>query len=234
LCLRKSVFVAAGCMILGLYWRMKYRDTMNEYIIRNAVQELLRGELVPDEEILWVDQPDPSVIFTNADIFLVPFSVFWGGFAVFWECAALFMPRISNHGMSAPLTPFPLFGLPFVLIGFYFIFGRFIYKKWKKQHTYYAVTNKRAIILSDTNRGNIKAIRINTLQGLSRNMRSDGHGSISFGEKSGYPLNYGNTGLDFFSSAYGEPPLTFYDIKNAGTVYELVNKLMYEKDPGKS
>jgi len=206
---------------------------MNEYTIRNAVNELLQGEIVPDEEILWVGQPDPAVIFTNADIFLVPFSILWGGFAVSWECSALFMPVVSNHGTSFPLIIFPLFGLPFVIIGLYITFGRFIYKKWKKQHTYYAITNKRAIILSDSRRGNIRAVRIDTLQGLSRNMRSDGHGSITFGEKSGYPLSYGNTGLDFFGSQYGEPPLTFYDIKNASSVYELVNKLMYEKDPGK-
>ena len=33
-------------------------------------QDLLKGE-----KILWAGQPDPDILFSNADIFLVPFSL---------------------------------------------------------------------------------------------------------------------------------------------------------------
>lgn len=36
---------------------------------------------------------------------------------------------------------------------------------------------------------------------------------------------YGNTGMDFFGSFGGVDILTFYDIKDADKVYELVSEL---------
>lgn len=207
---------------------------MQEYIIRNIVQDLLRGEMVPDEEILWTGQPDPTVVFTSADVFLVPFSIIWAGFALFWELAVLLLPLLpsgANNAVRAPLFGFSLSGIPFIFVGFYITIGRFMYKKWKKKHTFYVVTNKRAMVLHDNRKGSVKAVRIDKLPSLSRDMRSDGHGTITFGDKSGFGNWYANTGMDFFSRAYGEPSVVFYDVSNANRIYELVNGLMYGKDP---
>src|SRR3954471_6987431 len=76
------------------------------------------------ERLLWVGAPDPAVRFTAADGFLVPFSLMWGGFAIFWEAAAF-----------AGGTPFffKLWGIPFVLVGVYFIAGRFVVKARRKR-----------------------------------------------------------------------------------------------------
>ena len=67
------------------------------------MNELLNDELLKDEQILWSGQPETSVVFTNADIF-VPFSLLWGGFAVFWELMALstgiiqdIRPQLFSH-----------------------------------------------------------------------------------------------------------------------------------------
>jgi hypothetical protein len=77
---------------------------------RSRVLPLLRQ----GEQLLWVGQPGPRVRFTGADAFPVPFGVLWGGFAVVWEVMAITSVR-------QPL--FIIWGIPFVLVGLYFISG---------------------------------------------------------------------------------------------------------------
>ena len=102
----------------------------------NDAWNRLRPLLRQGEQLRWVGQPDPQVRFAAADLFLVPFSVMWGGFAVFWELGVI----VSG----APIY-FALFGIPFVLIGLYFIFGRFIYKMRRKLTTVYGLTDSRIL-----------------------------------------------------------------------------------------
>jgi hypothetical protein len=85
----------------------------------------LEPHLVHDECVLSTGRPDPAKHFTKADVFAIPFSLMWGGFAIFWEAAAL---------ASGP-SFFAFFGLPFVAIGLYMIFGRFIYKARLKRRS---------------------------------------------------------------------------------------------------
>jgi hypothetical protein len=76
------------------------------------------------------------VYFTAADGFLVPFSLVWCGFAIFWFVGAL---RTAGIGFAA-------FGLIFVAIGLYFVFGRFLHKAHQKRITAYAITDRRVIV----------------------------------------------------------------------------------------
>ena len=56
--------------------------------------------------------------------------------------------RRQSLGLTGgPLAPpvFAVFGVPFVILGLYFIFGRFVYQRWAKQNTYYALTNPAGV-----------------------------------------------------------------------------------------
>jgi hypothetical protein len=183
---------------------------------------LFKDEILKDEKILWSGQPETSVIFTNADIFLIPFSLLWGGFSIFWEVGVL-----STKGKSGQGAPFffPLFGIPFVLIGLYFIFGRFIYKNFKKKRTYYALTNKRVIILTNTFGKNVQAEFIDRIASMNKTVRANGIGTIRFGSSNLMFTMYGNTGMDSFGSFYGQDVPVFYDIKDVNKVYDIVNGL---------
>ncbi len=44
----------------------------------------VQPELTSGESVLWAGQPNPRVIFHRDDLYLIPFSVLWGGFAIFW------------------------------------------------------------------------------------------------------------------------------------------------------
>src|SRR5207248_9093079 len=67
-----------------------------------AIKEQFRDELLRDEQVLWVGQPDPRVLFVGADILLIPFSIMFCGFALFWEAGVL----ASTGRQGAPPTFF--------------------------------------------------------------------------------------------------------------------------------
>lgn len=189
------------------------------------MNQLFQEELLKDETVLWTGQPEPKVLFTKADIFLIPFSLLWAGFAIFWEVTAIIMlvPSEVSRGNS-PIF-FPIFGAFFVIVGLYFVFGRFIYKILRKKHTYYAVTDRRVIILTQMHGRNIQAAFIDAIPSINVSSRADGIGSVTFGAPNPWGPGYGNTGMDFFTPFSGGGVPTFYDIKDARKVYELVNDL---------
>jgi hypothetical protein len=45
----------------------------------------VQPELLSGESIVWAGQPNTRVIFHKQDLYMVPFSLLWGGFAIFWE-----------------------------------------------------------------------------------------------------------------------------------------------------
>ena len=102
------------------------------------------GLLDRDEVILWQGRPSGAVVVRGSDIFESVFGLFFAGFAVFWISMASSMgtPR------SAPgvFQLFPLFGLPFLLIGLHKAFGRFFWQAYVRSKTNYTLTNKRGFI----------------------------------------------------------------------------------------
>jgi hypothetical protein len=157
-------------------------------------QMLADGVLRPGERLLWAGQPDPSVRFTKADGFLVPFSILWGGFAVFWEVGV-----VASGGPPF----FALWGIPFVAMGFYFTVGRFIWKARRKRRTIYLLTDQRAVTMT-TNGQLSEAPWRGTPKQVSRH-RDGQHVDVVFDSPSSmrWPFAsqaamYANTGMDFF------------------------------------
>jgi hypothetical protein len=93
--------------------------------------------------------PNPNKIFHSDDWTAIPFSLLWTGFFVFWEADALGVwSGADKH--SPPSTFMVLWGIPFLLFGQYFVWGRFLFDAWLKRRTYYAVTNRRVLILQES------------------------------------------------------------------------------------
>ena len=91
---------------------------------RNSEDEI-RKHLEPDEKLLWYGRPAQGMKLRPQDAFLIPFSLLWGGFAIFWEIMALTGTIASGAAKESFgfVLIFPLFGIPFVLIGIYLIFA---------------------------------------------------------------------------------------------------------------
>jgi len=118
----------------------------------------------------------------------------------------------------------PLFpAVIFIVVAGYITFGRFIFKNYKKKRTYYFVTDKRVVVVTNTLNKTVQAEFIDRIPSINKTVNSKGVGSVSFGNSNPASAMYGNTGMDFFGSYYGQGAPVFYDIKEANKVYDMVN-----------
>jgi hypothetical protein len=173
---------------------------------------VLHQYLRPGERLLWTGQPDPAVLFGPKDLFLIPFSLLWGGFAIFWEASVI----ADGDGPF-----FMLWGIPFVVVGLYMIAGRFVYKRRRKQRTAYGLTEERALVavgdssLSDTPTKYAPA--------SIRRARNGRHVSVTFGGGGGPWRVYANTGMDFFDWR-GAGDVAFYDVADVDAVLRALDR----------
>ncbi len=103
-------------------------------------QQLINEYLMPDENVIWNGRPGKGHLLTEQDIFMLPFGIMWSLFSIIWESAALLA--------STDIVP-KLLGIPFVCIGLYLVFGRFILKTYKRRKTIYVITNKRIFFFAN-------------------------------------------------------------------------------------
>ena len=112
-------------------------------------------------------------IFHAEDLYLVPFSLLWGGFAIFWEAGvAGLWGTGAKAGTSSTFGM--IWGIPFVVMGQYIIWGRFVYAAWKKRRTYYGVTNRRVIVVQRCTGRKMVSAYIDTLPTV---IKEDGGGT---------------------------------------------------------
>jgi hypothetical protein len=190
--------------------------------IYSEVLAQVQPELLSGESLLWSGQPLTKVLFHQRDLFAIPFSLLWGGFAVFWEWGVTGRLGGSGRSHSAPAL-FELWGIPFVVMGQYLIWGRFLYTAWRKGRTYYAVTNRRVIVISQGFSTKLIDGYLRNLNSVSLTMRSNGIGTIEFGP----------TALALSNWTFGQrsrsnqididlSSLAFFDIPDARPVYQII------------
>ena len=167
----------------------------------------LRGYLLPGEEILWEGEPDVRAFMLRGSWYMIPFSLLWGGFAIFWEASALL-------GGAPPF--FLLFGIPFVLVGLYMIFGRFYVAAREAENTSYAITDSRVLILGGAFRTALVELDLDRLPSVELNEGRNGIGSITFGPMGGFmrvPAGWPTFGM------YATPP-AFQSVRDVRKVYD--------------
>ena len=167
----------------------------------------IRPYLEPGEQILWLGKPETLHLLSAQDVFLIPFSFLWFGFAVFWE------GLVIKNGASL----FSLFGIPFVLMGLYFVFGRFIYRWYLLKHTTYVITTQK--ILRRRNK------KVEMLQGYSMppvqvKEHRDGLKSILFGQSSFFQTSGVNR-----RSSFGEPGFALEFLSDAERALRAINSI---------
>jgi hypothetical protein len=105
------------------------------------------------------------------------FGVPWTAFALFWMWGASGFGRAIQR--PGPFLFFPLFGLPFVLIGF----GMLSAPYWayrKGLNTVYAVTNKRVFILTAGKRWHVESYVPTRGSDFERTETANGSGDLIF------------------------------------------------------
>ena len=114
---------------------------------------------------------------------------------------------------------FPLFGIPFVLIGLYIMIGRFFVDAKLRKGTFYGVTEDRVIIVSRLFGKTISSFDLQTMPSISMNQKDDGSGNIVFGERSNMPSGFGKQRM---SGTSHNVPTMFEMIDDVAHVYKVI------------
>lgn len=176
------------------------------------MRDVARAVLLSGERILWEGKPYPGLVLRPIELFLIPFSLLWTGFAIFWN--------VSVWTSGADLS-FQLFGLPFLIVGLYATFGRFLIDIHLRKDTTYYVTNKRILIARGAGGMKVKSLDIQRLRSLEFDERSDGSGTIRFGANGGLLGGANNFGI--WQPTF-DPTPQFIRVPNVRSLYDLIQK----------
>jgi hypothetical protein len=150
-----------------------------ERIIPRRLQDAVDRELESGERVLWIDMPIPS-FFTPTAIGAFLFAIPWTAFAVFWVVMAAQGTAQMEEG--GPGRAFPLFGIPFILIGL----GMLSSPLWayrKALRTVYVITDRRAITFSGGFSTTIRNYPPAGLHNVHRREKRNGSGDVLFAER---------------------------------------------------
>ncbi|WP_193140625.1 MULTISPECIES: aspartate carbamoyltransferase catalytic subunit [unclassified Meridianimarinicoccus] len=101
--------------------------------------------LEPGEELLWQGQPDPRPDWRAQTLRETLFGLAVTVFSLFWMAKAL---GIGADASFMGLV-FPLMGLPFLVMGLSRAGGKIALGVWRRRHTWYSLTNRRAFIATN-------------------------------------------------------------------------------------
>ena len=172
------------------------------------------GHLLRGEKIVWRGRPRQGLMLTGRDLFLIPFSLMWGGFAIFWESSVLKMPHASIF--------MALWGIPFVLIGLFMIFGRFFFDAWVRASVFYAVTDHRVLVFRSRPSQNFRSVSLDRLPEVNLEESSAGRGTIRFGAAGSFGTSRGG-GLGFWIPTLDQTP-QFLAIDDARKVFAMIQE----------
>lgn len=100
------------------------------------------GILNPDETILWQGRPDGAIVFTPLNIVSLLFGLCFAGFALFGMVLA---SRAGGFLWTSILIPFSI-GIGFAVVPL-------AWSPYRRRHSWYTLTNRRAIIATHMRMG---------------------------------------------------------------------------------
>jgi hypothetical protein len=144
-----------------------------------ALDQALRGELTAGERLLWRAQPRASRLKGGFGIWL--FAIPWTVFALAWESMAL-LPWLAATGTPDRLqwtwgVVFPIFGLPFILVGFWMLWQP-IGAMRKASATVYGLTNRRIMRLVAGKHREMASVLLDQIGPMDRSEGVDGWGHL--------------------------------------------------------
>jgi hypothetical protein len=169
--------------------------------------------LFENERVVWTGQPKQGISLSGKDVLLIPFSLMWGGFVIFWNVGVW---GGLGDDQAAPVF-LRLWGIPFLLVGLYFIFGRFLHDAYIRKHLRYAVTDQRILVLR---RAKFTSLDIHRLPKLELFEHRGQTGTLRFEADSSGPWS-GMNGLNWWLPSLGSAA-QFFCIDKARRVYELI------------
>jgi len=142
------------------------------------LQMLIDGELDREEKLLWTGRPK-STRFVWRTMPIVLFAIPWTAFAVFWVVMAWYGTSQAEDAPKGFQVCFPLFGVPFILIGLGML-STPLCTILRTRRTAYALTNQRALIIIQGRQTKIESLESEQLTNITKQIRKDGSGDLIF------------------------------------------------------
>lgn len=145
--------------------------TVERDMAEPSALSIAQREMRSGERLIWADRPAPGRLALTvwpASLFGLPFA----GFAAFWIFGAL----EATAGEQGAFSFFPLFGLPFLLIGL----GIVLTPVWAwigAKKTVYAISSDRLVII---NGRSVRSFEPDEIDDLERREHADGSGDVIF------------------------------------------------------
>lgn len=118
-----------------------------------SIPEGWEGILDEGETILWQGRPVTGVRLRDFFGFPLIFGLFFTGFSLVWITMARMMTRGEEFSI------FPLFGLPFLLVGLYVSFGLPFGKDYVRKRSWYTLSDRKAYVATELfGRRRLKAV----------------------------------------------------------------------------
>ncbi len=196
------------------------RDTLEQQMsgsfINFEAQQAITPQLTNGERLIWAGRPRQGIFLQPQDAVMIPFSFAWGGFAIFWTYTA--------WRSGAPFF-FVLWGTPFVAIGLYMMFGRFLADAKARTKTFYAVTDQRILFVRGEAGSSqaVTSLELKTLGDLTFDLNKEGRGTIIFGAGGQIIPQAAKTAAMFRRNANVSP--MFVQIERVKEVYDQIMRV---------
>lgn len=105
------------------------------------------GLLDEGEEILWQGRSEPGLRLARLRPLQMLTGAIFTGFSIFWMAQASWILGRGDFGAVSRF--FPLFGLPFLLIGLYNLAGFPVWRAYVRRRSWYTLTNRNAFVATD-------------------------------------------------------------------------------------
>ena len=173
-----------------------------------------------DEKLLWKGRPQQGLRLYGQDVFMIPFSLIWGG-------GVLAAFTVGGTAFAAMPFPFVLFPLIFGVAAIYITVGRLIHDAWIRSNTEYALTDRRVLILKSGLGSDLTALDVGRIDQVRFKPRGD-RGDIVFGRESGL---FGLFGARSFKASFAlwVPAMSdtpqFIGVEKARRLYDQIEGL---------
>ncbi len=142
--------------------------------IPQSLRDTVDRELECDERIEWIGTPK-RVFFTPVATGAFLFGIPWTAFALFWTAGAAWGTNMKEG--PGLFSLFPLFGLPFILIGFGMLFSP-VWAYWRAGRSVYVITDRRAITFEGGWSTTIRSYPPDKLTDIFRREKRDRSGDV--------------------------------------------------------
>jgi hypothetical protein len=176
-----------------------------DFDIQMEMQKILQS----GEQLLWWGRPARGIKFRTADLFAIPFGLFFLGFSLFWENAA-------TSSVKSP-SFMTIWGLPFIAVGLYMSFGRFIFEAWWRSRQTYGLTDRRLIVKRNQR---VSSSSLKSLPDLRLDTNSGGLSTINFGQPNNN--NYRSNNISNLTPSFSGTSFEF--LENGNAVYDQILK----------